>query len=150
MPLKKSLKSKPDFYSKEAGYTLTELLVVLVIVSLLISVSAPRLMSRLGGAKSTVAQTQAYNLVSGLKLYRLDVGDYPSEDEGLQALLLAPEGVDGWNGPYMPKSEIAMDPWKRPYLYTVSDDGARVTVTSLGKDGKTGGEKENADIIAEE
>jgi len=133
----------PDY---EAGYTLTELLVVLVIIALLTGIVAPRLIGRVGGAKSTTAKTQIENLASSLEVYKLDVGDFPSEQQGLNALVLKPEGVENWLGPYLRKDIVPLDPWGNAYIYSLSDNGVRFVIESYGKDGVEGGDGENADI----
>lgn len=130
----------------EAGYTLTELLVVLVIIALLTGIVAPRLIGRVGGAKSTTAKTQIENLASSLEIYKLDVGDFPTQEQGLGALVAQPDGVDSWLGPYLRKDTVPLDPWGNAYLYSVTDSGERIVVESYGKDGAEGGEGENEDI----
>lgn len=128
---------------RDRGFTLVELLVVLVILTLLAGLVGPRLLDQLGGAKSKTVVVQIADLEKALDLFKLDVGRYPTTQEGLQALLKAPAGVVGWNGPYV-KGELPMDPWGRPYQYTLRD--GRVEILSLGADGAPGGEGENADI----
>lgn len=141
---------EPSFRTGEEGYTLTELLVVLVIIALLTGLVAPRLIGRIGGAKSTAAKTQIENLVSALEIYRLDMGDFPTEEQGLEALVSAPSNAANWQGPYLRKSKIPKDPWNKDYIYALPDDGEQVIVTSLGKDGRLGGEGENRDITSED
>lgn len=132
--------------SYEDGYTLTELLIVLVIIALLTGLVAPRLIGRVGGAKTTTAKAQIENLVSALDIYKLDVGEFPTEEQGLLALVLEPEGVEGWQGPYMRKGEVPNDPWNVPYLYKFETGSEFPIVYSYGKDRREGGEGENADI----
>ena len=135
--------------NKEAGYTLTELLVVLVIIALLTGLVAPRLIGRIGGAKSTTAQTQIENLVSALEIYRLDIGEFPTQQDGLNALITAPKNASNWHGPYLRKNKVPKDPWGNDYMYTLSDSGQQVIVRSFGKDGRVGGEGENADLSSD-
>jgi len=125
------------------GFTLVELLVVLVILTLLAGLVGPRFLNQLGGAKSKTAAVQIADLEKGLDLFKLDVGRYPSTEEGLAALVKAPSGVASWNGPYV-KGEIPLDPWGRPYRYTAQ--GGKVEIVSLGADGAPGGTGEDADI----
>ena len=134
----------------EAGYTLTELLVVLVIIALLTGLVAPRLIGRIGGAKTTTARTQIENLVAALEIYRLDVGEFPSNEQGLNALIAHVDGVQNWQGPYLRRGKIPDDPWGRSFEYQLSDNGEFIIVSSLGKDGQKGGEGENADITSED
>src|SRR5262249_34856981 len=104
---------------REAGFTLLELLVVLAILGLLAAIIAPRVIGYLSQAKTSTAKTQINNITSALELYRLDVGHYPSQQEGLSALVAAPQGVVGWNGPYLKNQTGVTDPWGQPYLYKI-------------------------------
>jgi general secretion pathway protein G len=132
------------------GYTLTELLVVLVIISLLTAIVAPRLIGRIGKAKSTTARTQIENLISALDIYQLDMGEYPSTEQGLAALVTKPteseQGYGLWAGPYLRRGKIPQDPWKKPFTYSLSPGGETIVITSLGKDAQIGGDGENRDI----
>jgi general secretion pathway protein G len=105
--------------SSEAGFTLLELLVVIVILGLLIGLVAPAALRQLGGAKISIARQSVERLSSVLDLYRLDVGNYPDAQQGLQALLERPSGVEYWNGPYLKGSEVPVDPWSHPYVYRI-------------------------------
>ena len=139
-------RNEPEFDQNEAGYTLTELLVVLVIIALLTGIVAPRLIGRVGGAKSTTAKTQIENLASSLEIYKLDVGDFPTEEQGLDALVIQPDGVEGWLGPYLRKDAVPVDPWGNEYQYSLIKNGEQIVIISLGKDGTEGGEGENRDV----
>lgn len=136
----------------EAGFTLFELLVVLAIMALLAAIVAPRVVGYLGRAKSDVAQSQMSNLVTSLELYYLDVGRYPSQEQGLDALLTAPEEdgepVPGWRGPYLRDEAGLTDPWGRAYTYAYDAETDRIQVFSYGRDGEPGGEGEDGDLIA--
>jgi general secretion pathway protein G len=122
---------------------LIELLVVLAILTLLAGLVGPRVLNQLGGAKSKTAGVQIADLEKSLDLFKLDVGRYPTTEEGLDALVTKPASVSGWNGPYL-KGGVPTDPWGKPYKYAVA--GGAVEILSLGADGATGGEGENADV----
>lgn len=133
--------------SRKAGYTLAELLVVMVILGLLAAIATPLIFNLLGGAKHQSARTQVSNFATGLSYYRLAVGQFPDTTQGLQALISQPAGVTGWNGPYLDaQNGIPLDPWDRPYEYQVISP-QEVIVRSLGADGQEGGEGEDADIV---
>ena len=132
--------------SREQGYTLIELLVVLAILGLLVGIAVPQLMKSLERAKSDTARVQVEKLASILDLYRLDLGQYPSEQAGLTALVEAPAGIERWNGPYLKNREALIDPWGRPYLYRSPGEHSEYDLYSLGADGKDGGEGNNADL----
>lgn len=132
---------------RQAGYTLAELLVVMVILGLLAAIATPLIFNLLGGARHQSAQTQVSNFATGLSYYRLAVGQFPDTSQGLQALVSQPSGATGWNGPYLDvQNGIPLDPWDRPYEYQVISPN-EVVVRSLGADGQEGGEGENADIV---
>ena len=131
------------------GFTLLELLVVIVIIGLLAAYVGPKYFSQLGKSEVTVAKAQIEAFEKSLDTYRLDVGRYPSGDEGLNALLTAPATAGAkWNGPYLKKG-IPPDPWGRPYLYRAPGTKAEYEIVSLGKDGQVGGEGDNADITSQ-
>ncbi|MET4805214.1 type II secretion system major pseudopilin GspG [Limibacillus sp. MBR-115] len=134
----------------QAGFTLIELLVVLVILGLLAGLVGPRILAQLGGAKSKTAKVQIENFATALDLYRLDIGSYPTTDQGLEALVRAPGGVDGWNGPYLSKAEVPLDPWKNPFQYNQPGENAPFDLYSLGADNQEGGDGENADITLQQ
>ncbi|MFM8591185.1 MAG: type II secretion system major pseudopilin GspG [Limnohabitans sp.] len=129
---------------RQIGFTLIELLVVLAILTLLAGLVGPRVLSQLGGAKSKTAGVQIADLEKSLEIFKLDVGRFPSTEEGLNALVTKPDSAAGWNGPYL-KGGLPNDPWGKPYKYTLGANGA-VEVLSLGADGAPGGDGENADI----
>lgn len=130
----------------QAGFSLMELLVALVILALVMGIVAPRVVGYLSRAKSQTAEAQVKMMQGALDLFLLDVGRYPTEDEGLKALLAAPAGAAGWAGPYLDEDTLPADPWGREYLYSAGGDGLRVRVYSLGRDGAAGGSGEDADI----
>ncbi|MFN3312445.1 MAG: type II secretion system major pseudopilin GspG [Hyphomonas sp.] len=131
---------------RQRGFSLMELLVALVILALIMGVVGPRVIGYLSRAKSQTAETQVRLIQSALDLYLIDVGRYPTPEEGLQALVAAPANAPGWSGPYLDEEQVPADPWGRPYLYTSGSDGLRVRVYSLGRDGAEGGTGEDADI----
>lgn len=131
----------------DSGFTLIELLVVLVILGLLVGIVVPRAIGYLSKAKSDVAKIQIENLATGLDLFRLDVGRYPNQEEGLQSLLARPTGIATWRGPYLKATTVPLDPWERPYVYEIpSKRGGPYDLFSFGADGTRGGEGDNADI----
>jgi general secretion pathway protein G len=101
----------------EAGFTLLEILVVIVILGLLIGLVAPAALRQLSGAKVSIAHQSIERLSSVLDLYRLDVGGYPSTQQGLTALVTPPAGIGNWNGPYLKATAAPLDPWNRPFVY---------------------------------
>ncbi len=137
------------FGRRDDGFTLIELLVVLVILGLLAAVAGPRVIGYLGGARSDTASVQVAAFKQALDLYRLDVGDYPTTEQGLDALIEAPSGAAGWNGPYLDGQSVPLDPWGNEYVYRVpgADDDA-FDLLSLGADNRQGGSGEDADIGA--
>jgi general secretion pathway protein G len=134
----------PDI-RRARGFTLIELLVVLVILTLLAGLVGPRVMSLLGGAKSKTAALQITDLEKSLEIFKLDVGRFPTTEEGLNALVSKPASVNGWNGPYI-KGGLPSDPWGKPYAYTSPTANGGVEILTLGADGVAGGDGENADI----
>lgn len=125
------------------GFTLIELLVVLAILTLLAGLVGPRVLNQLGGAKSKTAAVQIADLDKSLELFKLDVGRYPTTEEGLEALVKRPGSVNGWTGPYL-KGGVPSDPWGHAYRY--SNSGTGIEILSLGSDGAPGGENEAADV----
>jgi general secretion pathway protein G len=132
-------------HGRVRGFTLIELLVVLVILTLLASLVGPRVLDQLGGAKSKSAKLQIAEIEQALDLYKLDVGRYPTDSEGLQGLVQRPTTANGWNGPYLKKG-LPADPWGAPYQYKAIGRNGAPDIVSFGSDGKVGGEGESADI----
>jgi len=130
----------------EAGFTLLELLVVLAILGLLAAIIAPQVIKYLGTSRTQTAKVQIQNVVAALELYRLDVGRYPTPQEGLKGLVAAPPTANGWNGPYLKKDSALVDPWGDPYLYKVPGEHGEVDVSSLGSDKQPGGTGEAQDV----
>ena len=129
----------------QGGFTLMELLVVLAILGLLMSLVGPRVLNQLGGAKTKTAAIQIKDLEQALEMYKLDVGQFPSTEQGLNALSEKPAGVVGWNGPYL-KSDVPVDPWKREYYYKYPGERGELDIFSYGQNGSPGGEGEDADV----
>lgn len=125
------------------GFTLIELLVVLAILTLLAGLVGPRVLGQLGGAKAKTAAVQIADLDKSLELFKLDIGRYPTTEEGLDALVKKPGSANGWSGPYL-KGSLPADPWGNSYRY--ANNGGKIEILSYGADGTLGGEGENADI----
>ena len=127
------------------GFTLLELLVVMVIIGLLAGYVAPKYFSQVGKSEVKVAQAQLDSLEKALDQYRLDVGRYPPTEQGLAALMTRPGNEPKWQGPYLKKT-APPDPWGRPYVYKYPGERGEYDLFSLGKDGQPGGTGEAADI----
>jgi general secretion pathway protein G len=133
-----------------AGFTLVELLVVLLILGLIVGLVGPQAMNYLGESKTKTAKIQIEELSNSLDLFKLDAGRYPDSQEGLQALVQAPSGLpaDRWRGPYLKKKAVPKDPWGNDYQYTFPGKHGAFDVVSLGSDGKPGGEGEAKDVAS--
>ena len=132
---------------KQRGFTLVEILVVIIIIGMLAALVGPKLFGKVGMAKSKAAKAQIELFGTALDAFRLDAGRYPTTDEGLKALREKPAGVDNWQGPYLPK-EIPVDPWGRPYVYKSPGDHGEYDLLSYGLDGVEGGDGENQDVTS--
>lgn len=130
----------------QQGFTLVELLVVLAILGMLAALVGPQVLNQLGGAKSKSAGIQIRDFEQALELYKLDVGQFPRTEQGLEALVSAPSGAGGWNGPYLKKGELPKDPWGNPYQYKYTGGNDGIAILSLGADGRPGGSGEDADV----
>ena len=130
----------------EEGYTLLELLVVMAILALLVGLAVPQVIGYLDRAKVDAAKLQINSLSTALDLYRLDVGDYPSQEQGLNALISPPADAERWNGPYLTKVASLTDPWGNPYRYRLPGRNGAYDLSSLGADGAEGGDGDDADI----
>jgi general secretion pathway protein G len=122
------------------GYTLVELLVVLAILGFLAAIAAPQVFKYLDSSKVSVARTQVESLASAIDLFRLDVGRYPTGQEGLAALVTAPPEIQGWSGPYVKKRASLIDPWGRTYKYRAPGQHGAFDIYSSGPDGEENGE----------
>ena len=131
--------------SRPCGFTLLELLVVVAIIALLAAYVGPRLFAQVGRSEQSVARSQVEAFGRALGAYRLDVGSFPSTEEGLSALVRRPS-AGKWNGPYLEK-DVPFDPWGRPYYYqSPGAAGADFDIVSYGKDGQPGGTGDAADV----
>lgn len=133
---------------RERGMTLVELLVVLLILGLIAAFAVPQIMKYVGGAKSDAAQIQIERLGGVLDLYKLDVGKYPTTEDGLDSLVEAPSGAERWAGPYLKKADSLIDPWGRPYGYRSPGEHGEYDLYTLGADGAEGGDGEDKDLTS--
>lgn len=131
--------------SKSSGFTLTELLVVLVILGLLAALVGPNLYQRIKPAKQSVAATQIAHFTTALDSFFVDMGRYPTSTEGLNALYKKPRNDEHWQGPYL-KKELPSDPWDSSYYYRIPGRNGGYDIISYGADGKPGGDGEDRDI----
>lgn len=123
---------------------------MLVILGLLAALAGPRVIGYLGGAKADTARLQIENLSAALDLYRLDTGNYPTSEQGLEALVERPSDATQWNGPYLDSNAVPEDPWGNDYHYERPGENGPYDLYSLGSDNRTGGEGEAADIRVDE
>ncbi len=128
------------------GFTLVEVLVVLGILTFLALIVAPQVIGYLDDAKTKTAKLEIENIAAALDFYRLDVGAYPSEEEGLDALVEAPADAKGWHGPYLKKVEAMADPWQRPYRYRIPGEHGEFDLYPFGADDAQGGEDASQDV----
>ncbi len=131
--------------AKQRGFTLLELLVVMVIIGLLAGYVGPKYFSQIGKSEIKATRAQIDSLEKALDQYRLDVGRYPTTEQSLASLMVRPAGESRWQGPYL-KKDVPVDPWGNPYQYRQPGEHGELDLFSFGKDGKLGGEAESADI----
>ena len=131
----------------QAGFTLIELLIVVIILGVLAGLVGPRLFGRVGQSRQAAARVQIELLGAALDQFKLDVGRYPTSQEGLQALQKSPGNAPGWEGPYL-KKEVPRDPWGSPYQYRSPGEHGEYDLTSLGSDGAAGGDGEATDVTS--
>lgn len=129
------------------GFTLLELLVVLVVLGLLAGLVAPKYFNQIGKSEAKAARAQIEGLAKALDLYRLDTGRYPSTEEGLASLVTSPGSDPKWGGPYLQK-KVPLDPWGRRYAYAAPGEHGEYDLFSLGRDGQPGGDGDNADVTS--
>ncbi len=130
---------------RQAGFTLLELLVVVAIIGLLAGYVGPRYFAQIGKSERQTAVAQIQSFEKALDQYRLDAGRYPRSEQGLKALVVRPESEPKWNGPYLQK-DPPLDPWGNAYVYRSPGEKYDFDIVSYGKDGRPGGEGEDADI----
>ena len=131
---------------KEKGFTLIELLIVMVILGLLAALVGPRMFGKVGKSKQNAAKSQIALFETTLDTYRLDMGRYPTSEEGLSVLRQKPDDDENWDGPYLAK-DVPLDPWGTPYVYVCPGENGEYDIISLGADKAPGGEGENMDIV---
>jgi general secretion pathway protein G len=134
-------------FRRTAGFTLIELLVVLAIIGLLAGLVGPQVIKHLGESKSKAARIQIEELSSALDMYRIDNGRYPNSEEGLDVLVQAPASAANWNGPYLRKKKVPLDPWNQLYHYTAPGQHGKYDLFTLGADNAEGGEGEDKDVV---
>jgi general secretion pathway protein G len=139
-------KTREERRHKEKGFTLIEILVVMVIITLLASLVAPRLFPKLGKGKQSAAKAQIELLEQALDQFRLDTGRYPTTQEGLN-VLVADQNIEKWEGPYLKKG-LPNDPWNKPYQYQCPGTHGEYDLFSYGRDGAIGGEGEDKDVVS--
>ena len=127
------------------GFTLLELLVVMVIIGLLAAYVGPKYFSQVGKSEVKTARAQIVGFEKALQQYRLDVGTLPSTEQGLQALIAKPSNVNKWDGPYLEKA-LPADPWGNAYIYVATGEHGEFDISSTGRDGRPGGDGLDADI----
>lgn len=143
----KRKKMKKKRTRTQNGFSLIELLIVMVIIGLLASLVGPKMFGKVGKSKQKSAKAQIALFETALDLYRLDMGKYPETDQGLTVLRIRPDDSEKWDGPYLPK-EIPMDPWGTPYHYESPSENGDYEIVSYGADGTEGGEGEDQDIVS--
>jgi general secretion pathway protein G len=132
--------------ARPRGFTLLELMVVLLILGLLASIAAPRVSKYLRKAKTETAKIQVDALGAAVDSFNLDNGRFPTNDEGLKALMEAPAGLTSWDGPYLKKKDSLVDPWGKPYLYRLPGQNGDFDVYTLGSDQRDGGTGDGRDV----
>jgi general secretion pathway protein G len=130
------------------GFTLLELLVVMVIIGLLVGLVGPRFFGQIGKSETQVAKAQLDSIEKALDQYRLDAGQYPTTQQGLAALVVKPDDAARWAGPYL-KREAPPDPWGRPYVYRAPGAKGEFELLTLGRDGQPGGNGDAQDVVVE-
>jgi general secretion pathway protein G len=130
---------------RNRGISLIELLVVMAIIAMFLTLVGSRVFRNVEKSKQVVAKNQIHEFETVLDMFRLDVGRYPTTQEGLQALQVRPSGVENWDGPYM-KKDVPLDPWNHAYLYRCPGQHGDFDLIALGGDGQEGGEGDNRDI----
>lgn len=133
---------------KTGGFTLLELLIVMIIIGLLAALIGPKMIGRVGESRQTVAKQQIEGFSSALEMYKLDTAKYPTQEQGMEALIAQPQGVINWKGSYLKKKLIPKDPWGNNYIYTYPGEHGDYDIISYGADGKSGGDGEEKDVLS--
>jgi len=133
---------------RERGFSLIELIIVLVILGLLAAVVGPKVYDKLARGKAEIAKIQIKEIEAALQLFSFEIGRYPNSNEGLEALIRNPGNMESWKGPYLNKAELPNDPWGKPYVYRCPGQHGDYDLFSYGPDGVEGGDGENADIVS--
>lgn len=143
------MKTRVKAWRGNRGFSLLELLVVLLLLGAFAGIFAPKLFGQAEGAKRKATKLEIDQIGQGLDLFKLEVGRYPTSQEGLAALITAPSGVNNWNGPYLKRSAVPKDPWSNEYKYVSPGDQNRpYDIVSMGADGKEGGDGDGKDITS--
>lgn len=132
-------------WGSAGGFTLVEVLFVVLIIGLILAIAVPRLGKAFGRGQVETTRAQLSRLSAAVEEFRTDVRRYPEENEGLKVLIEKPQGVEGWDGPYLEKRTVPKDGWQRDYIYK-RDEKFGFVIRSLGADGKEGGERDDADL----
>jgi len=133
---------------RQKGFTLIELMVVVIIIGVLAAFVGPRIFRRVGESRATAAKNQMQAFENALDMFYIDTGRYPSTEEGLEALNVKPEELKNWKGPYL-KKKVPKDPWGNDYVYrSPGEDGRDYDIICYGADGQEGGEGDNADVVS--
>jgi len=142
------MKMNSLFHSRKSvrGMTLIEILVVLVLIGIVMGIVGGNFLGKSEEAKRKAAKIEIGQISQALDLYKLETGRYPTSQEGFQALITAPTGVNNWNGPYWKKDQVPKDPWNNEYKYMAPGQHGAYDIISLGADGREGGEGPNRDI----
>jgi len=141
------MKLRVEYPRRKAGFTLLELLVVILIIGLLTGIVAPRFMGQISRSEVTTAKAQLDAVDKALQAYRIDTGRYPSTAQGLRALVVQPGDEPRWRGPYL-QSEVPADPWGTPYGYRApGGNGREYELLSYGRDRAPGGSGDDADLV---
>ncbi|MBW7941079.1 MAG: type II secretion system major pseudopilin GspG [Candidatus Kuenenia stuttgartiensis] len=143
----KELKMR-SYLLRNGGFTLLELLIVMIIIGLLAALIGPKMIGRVGESRQTVAKQQIEGFSTALEMFKLDTTRYPTQEEGLEALVAAPHEVENWKGPYLKKKFIPKDPWGNDYVYVYPGENGDYDIISYGADGAEGGDGENADVVS--